>query len=119
MSFYSLPLLFASIVSAALGSSIYQRNKSETTNRIFFIYALSGAFISFTAFMSAKTGDYTAAYFWFKACFLWHFMQTLLFFFILAMTDNYTFIINKIILVLSFQIWSPTQLNSLIMKKRF
>jgi len=102
VSLYALSLLIVSIISAALGVSVYYRNKREASNKLFFICAIAVAFISFTAFMGAESFDYSTAHFWFRVGFLWPFAQTILYLFILAITGTYAVFINKIILILSF-----------------
>jgi len=97
VSIYSLTLLLVTIFSLYLGCSVYYRDKGNAINRIFFIYALTGAFLSFTSFMTVEAGDYTSAYFWVKAGFLWPVIPSILFRLILSVTDTNTGFFNKFV----------------------
>ena len=101
MSIYSLSLLLVTIFSVYLGCSVYYRNKGNAINRIFFIYALLGAYLSFAQFMISGSGDSASVLFWLRAWFPWPFVPVILFRFILATTNGFYKAFNRFVFKLA------------------
>ena len=101
MSIYSLTLLLVTIFSVYLGCSVYYRNKGNAINRIFFFYALLGAYLSFAQFRISGSGDSASALFWLRAWFPWPFVPVILFRFILAATDGFYKAFNRFVFKLA------------------